>query len=166
MHLSRYLPPRYVVAAVMACISACAVGSFNVSVRLCALAIILLLHTTTAPTGTSPLALPFSASARASCVSPAARRYRRSSAPKESESPCPGHAKAVHRWAPSVAQLRTRRVSVPLQTTDVAEPLYAAPTSPQHRTSPQHSTDAVGRTVGKSCGVPCGHRCLQAAGWS
>ena len=46
MHSVRYLPPRVFAAAVMACISAWAVTSFNVSVRLCALETILPLHTT------------------------------------------------------------------------------------------------------------------------
>lgn len=56
------------VAAVMAIISACAVGSFSLSVMLCPLAIILPLHTITAPTGTSSSFEAAVASARASLM--------------------------------------------------------------------------------------------------
>ena len=66
VHCARYLPPRVLAAAVMACISAWAVTSVRVSVRLCARAMILSLHTTTAPTGTSPRSKAFSASSNAS----------------------------------------------------------------------------------------------------
>ena len=49
----RYLPPRKLAAEVILCISAWAVMSFSRSVRLCPLAIILLLQTITQPIGTS-----------------------------------------------------------------------------------------------------------------
>lgn len=65
VHVSKYFPLRYSSAAVTACISACAVTSWSVSVRLCPFPIIWSLHTTTAPIGTSSFARAFLASARA-----------------------------------------------------------------------------------------------------
>ena len=64
----KYLPPRASVAAVMAIISAWAVGSWRVSVRLCPFPMMRPLHTTTAPMGTSPSAAAARASFKASCM--------------------------------------------------------------------------------------------------
>lgn len=65
VQLGRYLPPIVFAAAVMACISACAVTSFSFSVRLCDLAITLLLLTMIAPIGISSCSSAFLASCRA-----------------------------------------------------------------------------------------------------
>src|SRR5262245_41053012 len=64
----KYLLPRKLNAEVRAIISACAVGSFRRSTWLCPRAIILLLMTTTAPTGTSPSSNARRASLRACCI--------------------------------------------------------------------------------------------------
>jgi len=64
----RYFPPRACVAEVIACISAWAVGSCSVSVRLCARAMMRFWHTTMAPMGTSPLSCALCASFSASCI--------------------------------------------------------------------------------------------------
>ncbi len=68
VQLIKYLPPRHSAAAVIASISAWAVTSFSVSVRLCALAIIRLLLTITAPTGTSSFFNASRASFNACCI--------------------------------------------------------------------------------------------------
>lgn len=68
VHSFKYLPPKYELAMVTASISACAVTSFSFSVSLCALAIILSLHTTMAPMGISPSSAACLASANAFCI--------------------------------------------------------------------------------------------------
>ena len=65
VHCVRYLPPKVLVAAVIACISACAVTSAKVSVRLCPRPTTCPSATITHPTGTSPIAKAFCASANA-----------------------------------------------------------------------------------------------------
>ena len=68
VHCVRYFPPSVFVAAVIACISAWAVTSSSVSVRLCPRPTTCPSATITHPTGTSPIANAFFASASASCI--------------------------------------------------------------------------------------------------